>query len=314
MTQYLVILLDDTSTSFCNYTVTKTDRHLIPLDTLKAGILFAMKENLSVQFVYPDYIPPKEYLDVINTTEHFNIMPSSLARADADAIVVNDWNFKEDAVLQIPLIIRTSKEGFFNSYSTLAEALKRTTKIDLVITDTETFSKEDFIRYKSILLSLSKAIEQMYVEGLSPQLNVLTDRMMLKGMRNCGAGDTTITLAPNGKFYICPGFYYEDDSDCVGDVENGLHISNRQLYKIDYAPICRHCDAWQCKRCVWLNRKTTLEVNTPSHEQCVIAHLERNASRELLHSIREHGEFLPEFEDIKAIDYIDPFENRKTWK
>lgn len=241
-------------------------------------------------------------------------MPSSVAWTDADAIVVNGWNFKEDAVLQIPIIIRTKKEDFFENYSILTEALKHAMKIDLMITDAETFTKEDFIRYKSILLSLSKATEQMYIEWQAPQLNVLTDRMMLKGMRNCGAGNTTITLAPNGRFYICPGFYYEDESDSVGDVEKGLRISNRQLYSIDHAPICRHCDAWQCKRCVWLNRKTTLEVNTPSHEQCVMAHLERNASRELLRSIREHGEFLPEFEDIKAIDYIDPFENRKTWK
>ena len=54
----------------------------------------------------------------------------------------------------------------------------------------------------------------------------------------------------------------------------------------------------------------TYEVNTPSHEQCVVAHLERNASRKLLNSIRKHGSFLTEQEGIKEIDYIDPFEKR----
>jgi hypothetical protein len=63
-----------------------------------------------------------------------------------------------------------------------------------------------------------------------------------------------------------------------------------------------------------MNRKTTLEVNTPSHEQCVVAHIERNASMILLKNIRKHGEFLPDFEDIKEIDYLDPFEKRKDWK
>ena len=76
--------------------------------------------------------------------------------------------------------------------------------------------------------------------------------------------------------------------------------------------MCSHCDAYQCKRCVWLSRKTTLEVNTPSHEQCVVAHLERNASRELLVNIRKHGMFLPETA-IKEIDYLDPFEKREEW-
>lgn len=51
----------------------------------------------------------------------------------------------------------------------------------------------------------------------------------------------------------------------------------------------------------------TLEVNTPSHEQCVVAHLERNASRQLLASIRDVGTFLPG-KEICDIDYLDPFE------
>lgn len=68
----------------------------------------------------------------------------------------------------------------------------------------------------------------------------------------------------------------------IGDLQNGMNIKNSQLYKLDYAPLCRQCDAYQCKRCIWLNRKMTYEVNIPSHEQCVMGHLERNASRNLL--------------------------------
>lgn len=39
MIQYIVILLDDTSVSFCHYPNKKQERKLMPLDTLKAGIL-----------------------------------------------------------------------------------------------------------------------------------------------------------------------------------------------------------------------------------------------------------------------------------
>ena len=81
-------------------------------------------------------------------------------------------------------------------------------------------------------------------------------------MNNCGAGDTTITLAPDGKFYIRPAFYLTDEVDAlgrlnysIGDLQNGMNIKNSQLYKLDYAPLCRQCDAYQCKRCIWLNRK-----------------------------------------------------------
>ena len=54
MLQYLIVQLCDTSTSYCHYENPKRISQLISLEDLKAGILFAMKENLMIQFVYPD--------------------------------------------------------------------------------------------------------------------------------------------------------------------------------------------------------------------------------------------------------------------
>lgn len=106
---------------------------------------------------------------------------------------------------------------------------------------------------------------------------------------------------------MCPAFFYENEEDSIGSLKDGLKIKNRQLYRLDHAPICRECDAFHCRRCVWLNRRVTLEVNTPGHEQCVASHVERNASRDLLCEIRRHGEFKPETK-MDEIDYLDPFE------
>ena len=132
-------------------------------------------------------------------------------------------------------------------------------------------------------------------------------------MNNCGAGESNITLAPNGKFYVCPAFYLYNKSNSIGSLDDGIDIKNKQLYRLDHAPRCSHCDAYQCKRCVWLNQKTTLEVNTPSHEQCVVAHLERNASRNLLCKLQKHGMILSTYDVMKDIDYLDPFEKREDW-
>ena len=93
-------------------------------------------------------------------------------------------------------------------------------------------------------------------------------------------------------------------------LQTGLDIKNRQLYRLEYAPLCRVCDAFQCKRCIWLNRKTTGEVNTPSHEQCVAAHLERNASRKLLNDWQD---YFPD-KKIEPVDYLDPFEIKEKFK
>lgn len=333
MLQYLIILLDDTSVSYCHYQNDKVKHNLIPIDVLKDGIKYAMLENLTIQFVYPEYSLPEEYNDIIDTIDHCKIVPStsidSKLRNEADVVVFSDWTGMQfyPFIQGQSYILRTSKLDFFDRFLFLKDVLSKVSRLNVVLTDIETFGEQDFKKYEEILTSLSSIVEQMFVDGKSPQLNLLTDRMVLSEMNNCNAGDNNITLAPDGKFYVCPAFYNLPTIDghertmgdiCnkgynIGNIYDGLDIKNPQLYKLAYAPICRNCDAYQCRRCVWLNRKTTCEVNTPSHEQCVVAHLERNASRKLLNSIRKHGSFLTEQEEIKEIDYIDPFEKRDEW-
>lgn len=327
MLQYLIIQLDDTSTSYCHYTNNKKESRLISSEDLKKGILFAMKENLTIQFIYPDFELPQEFKDIINTIDHSDIVSSEckdkLLKDNADIIIFNNWkeldsyNISENGIY----VIRTSKSELFENHLALNKILPIAKRINVVITDIGSFDENDFEKYKVILSSLSKEIEKLYVEGKTPQLNLLTDRMMLDKMNNCNAGDENITLAPDGKFYVCPAFYLTDENEdyglgkskfSIGDLENGLEVKNPQLYKLSYAPICRNCDAYQCKRCVYLNRKTTYELNTPGHEQCVVSHLERNESRELLANIRKNGIFLPD-KEIKEISYLDPFDVRKEW-
>ena len=327
MLQYLIIQLDDTSTSYCHYSNDKKESRLISLEDLKKGILFAMKENLMIQFVYPDFELPQDYQDTINTIDHSDIVSSDckddILKNSADIIILNDWEeleaykIEEDGVY----VIRISKSELFDKYLSLTDILSKVKRLNVVITDTEGFTDEDFEKYKGVLSALSKETEKLYVKGMTPQLNLLTDRMMLDKMNNCNAGDENITLAPDGKFYVCPAFYLADENEdyglgkskfSIGDLENGLDVKNPQLYKLSHAPICRNCDAYQCKRCVWLNRRTTYDINTPSHEQCVVSHLERNESRELLTNIRKNDIFLPG-KEIKEISYLDPFDVRKEW-
>ena len=272
----------------------------MPLETLKTGIIYAMKENLNVQFVYPDYSLPKEYLEVIDRIDHTDIK-SPILSAEADVVVmdgviqianVREHDFKHG----VSYVLRLSKQELFDNVADVCALLNKLERLNVVITDVESFTDGDFECYSNVLLTLSEVVEKQY-------------------------GGTSVTLATDGKFYVCPAFYLANEDDgigslhtAIGDLQHGLDIKNPQLYKLDHAPLCRHCDAYQCKRCIWLNRKMTYEVNTPSHEQCVMAHLERNASRKLLNAIRKHGTFLPEREEIKEITYLDPFDVRKEWE
>lgn len=335
MLQYLVILLDDTSAAYCHADNPLKKRNLMPIETLKKGILFGMKQNLMIQYVFPDcgtrdYELPKEYAEVIESIDNVKIYPAGCKPVtgieDGNETDVEVANEVPKTVEAKNLVLRLPFGEMLKQKDEIAKLFASGVRINLCITDVERFTDGQIEAYKQLLEEWNGVLLGLYKQGLSPQFNLLTDRMMLKEMHNCEAGVSNITLAPNGKFYLCPAFYYDErmqvfnqlnhhqpsSDNSVGDLERGLDISNPQLLRLDHAPLCRNCDAYQCRRCIWLNRKLTWDLNTPSRQQCVMAHIERNASRSLLNDIRKVGEFMPEI-DIKEINYLDPFEVRKEF-
>ncbi|MDE5757134.1 MAG: CXXX repeat peptide maturase [Allobaculum sp.] len=273
-----------------------------------------MKENLTLQFLYPNYTIPKEYKKEIAQTFHADIVSYACEdnelRKNADIVVFDQYTSITSFTFNKAqaYVFRTTMAEMIANAQLLFSILPKVNRISIVLTDVMSFKKEDESKYAEFLNSLSNKIVDEYKGAHEIQINLLTDRILLDRMNNCNAGYETITLCPDGNYYVCSAFYSDGDTQFIlGHCKNGLDIKNPQLYRLDHAPICKICDAYQCRRCVWLNNKSTHEVNTPSREQCVIAHLERNASERLLKSIREIGDFLPE-KNISEIDYLDPFD------
>lgn len=312
--QYLVVLLDDTSMAYCHAENPLKERRLMPLDTLRKAILFGMKQNLMIQFVYPEYELPAEYNELIETIDHVKIGRE-----------VEIFNSVPQRIEGDNVVLRLSVAEFVEHQYDIATLLPQAKRLNICLTDIENFEDEQIEDYKRALATLNAVLLNHYKSAKQPQFNLITDRLQLTEMHNCEAGVGNITVAPNGKFYLCSAFYYDeqmgisnrmnykikDASRSVGDLEQGIDIPNKQLLQLDHAPLCRICDAYHCNRCIWLNQRLTWDNNTPSHQQCVLAHLERNASRDLQHKMQEVGY---RFEnEIKEIDYLDPFDVKEEW-
>lgn len=312
--QYIVILLDDISVSYCHADNPLKEKMLISLEVLRDAILFSMKQNLMIQFVYPEYELPKEYNDLIETIDHIKIGRDVLVY---DSVPTN--------VERKNVVLRLTIADFLAKQYDIALLLPKVTRLNISITDIENFSDELIEKYKNALEMLNSVLLNIYKAGNQPEINLLTDRLRLNEMHNCEAGVENITLAPNGKFYLCPAFYYDeqmgvstrrnhktkDASRSVGDLEVGINIPNKQLLELERAPLCRICDAYHCNRCIWLNQKLTWDNNTPSRQQCVMAHIERNASRDLSNKLKDAGFVLEN--EIKEINYLDPFDVKEDF-
>lgn len=214
MLKYLIIYLCDTAPLFCHYNV-NTNSNLISIERLKSGILFGMKNNLNIQFFYPDYELSTEYKELIDSVDHIDVVSywnkDQQLRENADYIIIDSWlDVTSNLQINKDYIIRTSKRDFFDNYNKLIEVLPKVHRMNVVFSDIYEFQESDFKTYSKILSEISDSLVEEYRNGKSPLTNLLTDRMMISSMNNCNAGDEVITLAPDGRFYICPAFYLEE--------------------------------------------------------------------------------------------------------
>jgi len=159
--------------------------------------------------------------------------------------------------------------------------------------------------YEEQLRQIIDLLVPYYKTGQIKEVNVLTDRIFLNKMDNCEAGNYNYAVAPNGKIYICPAFYFADPNSAVGSLGEGISV-NRALFELKNAPYCSQCDAFHCSRCVFLNKTRTNEFNIPSSLQCKKSHLERKMSLLLADKMRDEEVHLPESLNLSELSYADP--------
>lgn len=276
----VIVLLSNLSTSFCLAENHNIEEVLMPIDNLHRVIKYSKDNNMSLHFIFPSSTIPDEYIKVINSIPHKKIVPVN-AQINGDVVVLNNWCDITNAINKncSYLILRISFSDFYNSIEELKSLLVATDRLDIIFKDENEYSQFDEDSYRKALYRLSGMLIELWNAGHRVSVNLVTDRLQLSEMCNCDAGWRTITVAPNGNFYVCPSFYYTDKGSNCGNVFDGLELKNPLLYKLNHSPLCKDCGAFHCSRCVYLNKKLTLEINTPSFGQCKKAELELEATR-----------------------------------
>jgi len=314
----LLVLLDKGAVPYCYYDnpyfYSAAQIELMPLETLQNIVCYAQKNGIMINFIYGKQPLPRRYVELIETTPHCKIIPLALKDVYEDGVLVldaDDGDYFSGLVhgWERNLILRVAPHMIGELSQLVHSLLGKFKRLNIHLTSIEYLTPDNFDNYEEELRKISAFLGEQYRDGQEIEINVLSDRMLLAQMNNCNAGQEHITIAPNGKCYICPGFYYDNEEKSLGAFSAGADVAmdNDQLLDIACAPLCAKCDAFHCKRCVYLNRKTTLEFNTPSHEQCLSSHIERDISRQLLNRLGDLGDFR-NFARIPDVAYRDPFD------
>jgi len=314
----LLIMMERGAVPFCHYSnpdYGRAEPQWIDLTDLKKAVQFAQQRQLRLICLLGRHLPPKSHASVLRDSKAVKIVPLKFPKPGNAAVRVLEfadafaWEERRSVSLN-DAILRLERKDLGQLISVFKSLALKVKRLNVCLTDIGTFQEIDFAHYREQLDLLAKIIAGFRWPAAGTECNLLTDRLMLRAMNNCDAGVKHVTVAPNGRFYLCPGFYHRDEADTLGGLESGFCPRNSRLWERDYSPICRECDAYQCRRCLLLNKQLTNEINIPSRQQCVTAHCEREASRKLLDELRRRRPLNPAVAEaqIRRLDYLDPFE------
>jgi radical SAM peptide maturase (CXXX-repeat target family)/CXXX repeat peptide maturase len=301
--KHLFIIMSDDAVEHCHYNSKKECINKISDEIFKKAIRFAELNFFRLIILKSKSGYGDDFLEVLNSYSRLYIdIPKE--KKDIKYTIDVYYNTVDKVFPANNSIFKVDKEYIFNIAKSVKKLLSRVKRVNLILPDPKALTEDDIKVYETQLAELTDFLVEQVRSNNEVEINVLSDRLILKEMANCNAGFTSFAIGPNGKLYICPAYYFEDPDSWIGDLDSGIHLKNQHLYTLKYAPICQKCDCYHCRRCIYLNQKYTLEVNTPTHLQCKISHLERKYSQILNERLKELG--IQIVSDFKALDYDDP--------
>ncbi|WP_455258361.1 CXXX repeat peptide maturase [Peptoniphilus asaccharolyticus] len=260
----------------------------------KNGLSFDIKKiNLKGHNIF-HICSVKNQIDIRRITDNYILV----LEADKDEKNIQNMDFEKNIILNI------SFRDISNMNRIVTSIFEKTDRINLNILD---FDKQfDFILYEKQLKKISEYIYQKFIsEGVIKELNMITDELFMREKELCDSGLNSFTLSSNGKFYICPEFYFNSPLDDIGNLKDGIKEKyNRHLYSEEYSPLCNKCSICHCNSCSFENFINTNEVNIPAKFSCIKSSIEYRGSEELQKKLSKTMGFEKHIEPIK---YLDPF-------
>lgn len=308
---FLYFILSSDCVNFCDFPQSSSKVFMEPESLIK-GLEYAFRNFYQPVFVHSD--DSEQWLKELLCSEQYgemlehelkrhiirHIKKYDGGKGRKNVLYVFDDEIAEPVIdLQNPIILNIDAQGIGELADKVQKLLPFTSRININLQNVD--YSFDLKKYEEQLQKMADILFEYLRKGKRKEIRQLTDRIFTKRMNNCFAGEKNLTLAPDGKFYFCPAFYF--DMDLNVDFEK-----SKKLTMLSKAPICDHCDAYQCTRCIYKNYVGTDELNTPTKIQCMVSHLDREYSAKLLKKLQDEKlECYAKFY-IPFLDFKDPLE------
>ena len=186
--KYLNIILSNKSVFPCCTWAENSD--VLTKKNLVEGIEFAITNKLVINVFYPEENISEDIQNLLSTVSHNRIIPNSLKCQKGDIVIIDGWNhfLSINFLPDVTYIVKTTRQDLSENWKHLP--FYKNIRIDIKVIDIEGMKDDDFAKYHTVLANMAEAMVDAYATGVFMQCNLLTDRVSLTSMRNCGAGDT----------------------------------------------------------------------------------------------------------------------------
>lgn len=307
----LYFLTSDDYVTYCSYKNENKEHVSMDESTIIKGLEFARQNFFTPIFVHSmntfnfinsDELQKYDVLHIVPAKFYSKALEIGLKRIipvyDMEAAQKAD-TFVENVILNI----HSSEIEFLSK--TITALLQYTSRMNLNITGLDENFNEKV--YRSQMEEVNNFIFKEFMKNNElKEVNLLTDILFINKHDNCMAGDNTFVLSPGGKIYTCCAEYSNNTNSFVGDLSFGVTKEyGKRLHKSESNNLCRLCDTYQCKNCVYTNKLFTKEVNVSPSFQCRKSNIERGLSIDLLEKLKPYKITLGN-KEIKRNNFLDP--------
>ncbi len=316
----LFFMLDNRCVKLCsNYKYNNINHECMDKKTILKGLTLSREDFFQPVFLYSDitdvdFLFNDKDINIMcnqHIIKHFipynqNLLDKIVKYVNYDDIVLvidkHNINYvKKSQVKNCILLIEADDVNNISKY--VSNIIMYFTRINLKY---ELLDANRLSMYEEQLDNIIEILKKQYNRNeIVTEINVVTDRLYLDKMINCFAGEKNLSLSPEGFYYCCPAFYYEDKNKYNLELE--MNKNSIKMTKYENAYLCHECDAYQCERCIYQNKKNTLEYNIPSELQCKKSHLERLYTVKLIKFLNEKNSKM-KIQEIQDISYDDPIQ------
>lgn len=268
--KYLKIILSDKQISHCAYKNNLQTTNEMSDEMIEKAIDYCYKN-----FLIPIFIGNK-YINIDPDNNIFFKISSNDSLRNNDVYIYN-YNHPIEHIQALNYIITINRSNIECLSDNVMYISKYAKRINIFIEDLKDWTADEVYLYSK---ELEKIVEKIKNNNINIKLNILERKE-----QRCGAGISSITLAPDGNFYLCPAFYFNGMKDkAIGNIydEDFTYKPQKNLrYKNFYQE--KECNNHLITSCVYNNFICTGEVNVSSYVADKIEDLHHHMSEVIAH-------------------------------